>query len=419
MLRSLKKSLLIVGALSTLALSDGISSKMAFGAQSRVLTIDRALEEAYSNNPELAAAQWDIDIAKGGRVQAGVIPNPELSWDVEDTRSNSRITTVKVSQSLELGGKRGARIDVASKAQDAASVDLERKRNILRADVIDAFYGALRAQERIQLAGQSLTLAERGLTVATGRVKAGKSSPVEETRAKVQLSEVRLELSRAEMERTNAYQRLALVTGAKSPDFSAVQDSTGLPPRMPASSNLIQLIPETAEFRLAELQIGQQEASLGLEKSLRIPDLNVSVGSQYDASIRERVNVVGVSMPIPLFDRNQGNVLSAARRADQARDLKNATELRLRTETLQALVQWSTALTEAKSFNEVILPAAQSAVDNATRGFEMGKFNFLEVLDAQRTLIGARTQYIQAVAMSVDAWVRIERTYGDVIPRLR
>mgnify|MGYP001577838508 CR=1 FL=1 len=150
MLRSLKKSLLIVGALSTLALSDGISSKMAFGAQSRVLTIDRALEEAYSNNPELAAAQWDIDIAKGGRVQAGVIPNPELSWDVEDTRSNSRITTVKVSQSLELGGKRGARIDVASKAQDAASVDLERKRNILRADVIDAFYGALRAQERIQ-----------------------------------------------------------------------------------------------------------------------------------------------------------------------------------------------------------------------------------------------------------------------------
>lgn len=138
------------------------------------------------------------------------------------------------------------------------------------------------------------------------------------------------------------------------------------------------------------------------------------MGSQYDASVRERVNLVGVSMPIPLFNRNQGNVLSAARRADQARDLRNAAELRLRTETRQALDQWSTASNEVQSFNQVILPAAQNAVDTATRGFEMGKFNFIEVLDAQRTLISARTQYIAAVAQSTDAWVRIERIYGDL-----
>ncbi|MDP1098202.1 TolC family protein, partial [Klebsiella quasipneumoniae] len=71
----------------------------------------------------------------------------------------------------------------------------------------------------------------------------------------------------------------------------------------------------------------------------------MSIGSQYDASVRERVNVVGVSMPIPLFNRNQGNVLAASRRADQARDLRNAAELRLRTETRQALDLWQTANT--------------------------------------------------------------------------
>ncbi|MCC1724613.1 TolC family protein, partial [Salmonella enterica subsp. enterica serovar Indiana] len=95
--------------------------------------------------------------------------------------------------------------------------------------------------------------------------------------------------------------------------------------------------------RLAELYIQQSEASVGLEKAQRIPDLDVSIGSQYDASVRERVNVVGVSMPIPLFNRNQGNVLAASRRADQARDLRNAVELRLRTETRQALDLWQTA----------------------------------------------------------------------------
>ena len=161
-------------------------------------------------------------------------------------------------------------------------------------------------------------------------------------------------------------------------------------------------------------QIQQSEASVGLEKAQRIPDLDVSIGSQYDASVRERVNVVGVSMPIPLFNRNQGNVLAASRRADQARDLRNAVELRLRTETRQALDLWQTADTEVRAFNQQILPAAQSAVDSATRGFEMGKFNFLDVLDAQRTLIAARTQYLTATAQATDAWVRIERIYGDL-----
>jgi cobalt-zinc-cadmium efflux system outer membrane protein len=119
-------------------------------------------------------------------------------------------------------------------------------------------------------------------------------------------------------------------------------------------------------------------------------------------------------MPIPLFNRNQGNILAAARRADQARDLRNASELRLRTDIQTTLDQWLTANTEIQSFDQSILPAAQSAVDTATRGFEMGKFNFLDVLDAQRTLISARSQYIQALSEATEAWVRIERIFGDV-----
>ncbi|RMN27497.1 Outer membrane efflux protein, partial [Pseudomonas cannabina] len=137
-------------------------------------------------------------------------------------------------------------------------------------------------------------------------------------------------------------------------------------------------------------------------------------GSQYSREERERVNVVGLSMPLPLFDRNQGNVLAASRRADQSRDLRNAVELKLRTQTQSALDQWSTAAQEVESFNAVILPAAQRAVDTATRGFEMGKFGFLEVLDAQRTLISARSQYLESLATATEARVAIERIHGDL-----
>lgn len=386
----------------------------ACAAQAQTLTLDTALQTAFANNPDLAAAQWEIDIAQGGRQQAGLIPNPVASWDVEDTRRDSRTTSIKISQALELGGKRGARIDVASRVQDAAALTLEQRRNTLRAEVIDNYYGALRAQERLDLAQRSMAVAERGLVVANGRVTAGKASPVEATRAQVQVSEIRLELDRAQIGLTDAYRRLAASTGSAAPNFQAVATQNLSAPTVPSATQLLTRLEQTAELRLAELNILQNEASVVLEKAQRIPDLDVSIGSQYDASVRERVNLVGVSMPIPLFNRNQGNVLAASRRADQARDLRNAAELRLRTETRQALDLWQTANTEVRAFNQQILPAAQSAVDSATRGFEMGKFSFLDVLDAQRTLIAARTQYLTATAQATDAWVRIERIYGDL-----
>ncbi|WP_347905677.1 TolC family protein [Pseudomonas purpurea] len=383
-------------------------------AQEPALTLNQALATAFANNPDLAAAQWEIGIAQGDRQQAGLIPNPEVSWQAEDTRRNSRTTTVMLNQPLELGGKRGARIDVASRAQAAADVELERQRNSLRADVIEAFYGSATAQQRLLLTRQSLTLAERGLNVAQGRVNAGQSSPVEATRAQVQLSQVRLQLSRAERDQATAYQQLAHVTGSPKASFERVQEPAGAVPPAPSSPQLLGRLAETAELRLAQLQISQKEASLGLEKAQRIPDLTVSVGSQYSETDRERVNVVGLSMPIPLFNRNQGNVLAAARRADQARDLRNATELRLRAQVQTTLDQWTTASTEMNAYTLTILPAAQSAVDTATRGFEKGKFAFLDVLDAQRTLIDARSQYIQAIADATSAWVRIERIFGDM-----
>lgn len=386
----------------------------ACAAQAQTLTLDSALQTAFANNPDLAAAQWEIDIAQGGRQQAGLIPNPVASWDVEDTRRDSRTTSIKISQALELGGKRGARIDVASRVQDAAALTLEQRRNTLRAEVIDNYYGALRAQERLDLAQRSMAVAGRGLVVANGRVTAGKASPVEATRAQVQVSEIRLELDRAQIGLADAYRRLAASTGSAAPNFQAVATQNLSAPTVPSATQLLARLEQTAELRLAELSILQNEASVGLEKAQRIPDLDVSIGSQYDASVRERVNLVGVSMPIPLFNRNQGNVLAATRRADQARDLRNATELRLRTETRQALDLWQSANTEVRVFNQQILPAAQSAVDSATRGFEMGKFGFLDVLDAQRTLIAARTQYLTATAQATDAWVRIERIYGDL-----
>ncbi|RWU22382.1 type I secretion protein TolC [Pseudomonas alkylphenolica] len=383
-------------------------------AQGPVLTLDNALQSAQANNPELAAARWGIDIAEGDRRQAGVLPNPELSWEVEDTRNGSQTTTVSVSQMFELGGKRGARLSVAGQDAQLAGLELERQRYALRAEVIGAYQAAVQAQDGLQLARQSLDLSERALRVVQGRVKAGSASPVEATRAQVQLSEVRLELGRAEQALTVTYQQLAAATGAPTATFSRVDGVGSEDPDLPSRTQLMQRLEQTPDMRLARVQIDQRDAALDLARTQRIPDLTVSVGSQYSETERERVNVVGVSLPIPLFDRNQGNVLAAARRADQARDQRNGAELRLRSEVIQALAQWRTAAQEVEDFDRSILPSAQQAVDAATRGFERGKFAFLDVLDAQRTLVAARLQYLQAQAQRSEARVRLERIFGDL-----
>lgn len=383
-------------------------------AVAQSLSLPQAIDSAFAENPELAAARWEIGVAEGGMQQAKLIPNPVMSWEAEDTRRNTSTTTVMLSQALELGGKRGARVEAASKGQDAARIELERRGNELRAEVVQAFYTAVRAQTGLDLARQSLTLAERGVEVAEGRVRAGKSSPVEATRAQVQLAETSLLVRRAETLKTNSYRELARTTGAATTSFETLEYSDLSPGKSPPAAKVLTAINQAAELRLAQVQIEQGDAALGSERAQRIPDVTVSIGSQYSREDRQRVNVVGVSLPLPLFNRNQGNVLAASRRADQARDLRNAVELRLRTQTQSALDQWKTASADVDAFNNVILPSAKSAVDAATRGFEMGKFGFLEVLDAQRTLIAARSQYLDSLAIAADARVTIERIYGDL-----
>ncbi|PZQ41865.1 MAG: TolC family protein [Pseudomonas putida] len=387
----------------------------AAGAQAgQGLSLPEALATAFANNPQLAAAGREIGIADGERRQAGLMPNPELSWEVEDTRRDTSTTTVTLSQTLELGGKRGARIAVAGSGQVLAQLDLERQRNGLRADVVQAFHTALRMQAALELAQQSQALTERGLRVVQGRVTAGQSSPVEATRAQVQLAQAQAEVRRAETQQGVAYQALAQLTGSPVATFARVQATALSPGAAPAHQALLDKLEQTAEWRMAAAQVERGEATLGSAGAQRIPDLTISIGSQYSREDRERVNVVGLSMPLPLFDRNQGNVLAAARRADQARDLRNAVELRLRTETASAVSQWRTAMQEVAAYDRTILPSAQQAVDNATRGFERGKFAFLDVLDAQRTLIEARGLYLQALATASDARAQVERIYGDL-----
>lgn len=373
------------------------------------LTLDQAIDLALAANPALRSATRSIGIADGAIQQAGTRPNPELSLLTEGTDRNTRTETAQLSQVIELGGKRAARITAAEQERKLALDDVSVKRADLRADVITAYMDALTAQERVVLAQASMDLAHKSTDVTGRRVTAGKLSPVELTRSKVAEAAVALELTQANADLALAKRRLASLWASTRPLDRSLQTPDAAFARLPAWEALAGRLDGAPQLRRAQSAIAGRDAQVALERAQRVPDVTVTLGSQRERDPGRSQAVIGLSVPLPLFNRNQGNLLSALRRADQARDDFEAERLRMSQALLDAYQRAEVATTQLMALHDQVLPGAQSAYEAAVIGFEAGKFGFTDVLDAQRTLVQTRTQYLRALADQYRSIADIQR----------
>lgn len=382
---------LCAAEISTPALS-GSASEPSAG-----LSLDVAISLALQANPELAIAISERDAVKGMQIQAATVPNPSLSTYIEDTRSSTRQTTIEVSQPFELGGKRAARVAAADVRYAVASTLIELKRAEIRAATMKAFYEVLIAQEHMALSQSLLELAQRVQSAASKRVKAGKISPVEEIKSKVAESTVKIELSQMAAQLATSRIKLSGFWGASLPRFSMVVGQLDLFPVVPQLAELHARQESSPAIKLAKLEIEQRESLVNIEDSKRTPDLTLSVGARRNEELGLNQAIIGLSIPIPVYDRNQGNLQEALSRTNKARDELLAIRVQQGTLLSAAFERYLVAKLEANILQADILPSAQSAYDSAVKGFEFGKFGFLDVLDAQRTLFYARSQYLNAL----------------------
>lgn len=375
------------------------------------LTLKAALELAYGANATLSAARRELQAVAGSILQAGLRPNPRVEAIIEDPRPENRLAAIYVNQLLELGGKRPARITAAERRRDVATAELNAMRAEIRAAVLVAFFDVLVAQERLLLTQGLVELSQRATTTASKRVTAGKVSPVEETKARVAEASVRVERSQAATSLKMARKRLTAIWGNAAPRFERAEGQVEALPALPAQKDLTARLANAPGLARAQLEVNHRQALVEVERSLRIPDVTLSLGGRRNAGLNQAL--FGVSMPIPIFNRNQGNILEALRRTDKARDELSGTEIRLHNEVAQALERLNVARQEIEILQQEILPGAQSAYDAASKGFIMGKFSFLEVLDAQRTLFQAKSQYLRALAEAHRSAAEIERVLGE------
>ena len=391
----------------------------AAAATAEPLSLAKAIELALEGNPEVAAAKRQWEATEGQVLQGRSRPNPELAYSLEDARSKTRTQSWQLNLPLELGGKRAARTKAAEKSREQAQAQLAELKATVRANVAAAYFDVLTAQERLVLARDSAALAKSSTDTVSKRVAAGKVSPVEESKARVAEAGVRVELAQAASEQRNALSRLFALLGRIDTPFTVLEGKAENLPSVPSLADLQPLISSAPGVVLARIEVDRRKALTDLEQSKRVPDVTVSVGMQRSNETQRNVLLFGVSVPLPVFDRNQGNLLEALKLEDKARDELQAATVRLHSEVAQARERLSTITAEVQSLQQEVLPGAKSAYDAATIGFENGKFNFLEVLDAQRTYFTAKSQYLKALGEAHRAAADIDRLLGaSMVPGL-
>ena len=389
------------------------------------ISLADALAAALEGSPGLAMTAYEIRRREAVAIQAGLRPNPVLSLQAEDFVGDSQKkslgyqqTTLSIAQLVELGGKRVARRRLADRSRDVATWDFETRRVAVLADTTKAFLVVLALQERRTLLQDLERLAADMLWSVASTVRAGAVSPVEEDRAHVNLDRVRLEVAQVENDLESGRAMLAAGWGQPQATFEVASGDLWELPPTPDADELAAVAQDSPELARWNAEIAQREAALALERAARVPNVELSLGARHHPLGDAAGVVAGFSIPIPVFDRNQGGVLAARQQLARARTERHQSDVSVRSTivaTHQALVIASRTVT---TLRDQIIPRAERVFGQTRRGYATGLFRYVEVLDAQRTLFAARREMLDALLSLHFAATDLERLTGTPLAEI-
>jgi len=386
------------------------------------ITLRDAIAHALLNNPQLKAFSLDIRAAEARKLQAGLLPNPEIDVEVEEVGGtgeragfDASETSIQIGQLIELADKRSKRTHLADVEKDLAELDFKSKRLDVMSDVANAFIDVLAAQEQLSLSKELVDLSEKAYSTVAERVRAGQDSPVEETKAKIALSNTKIEFDRAGKELVSARHQLAATWGSSNPLFEKVTGGFFDMSPAPSLEELADLISQNPDIFRWQAEKERSRAALELEKAKATSDIKLGGGIQYFDEGDDSAFILGLSIPFPLFDRNQGNVQEAVYMLAKTEEQRKAVEADLQAALAEASTKLSSSFSEITTVQNYVLPLAKSAFDATNQGYRQGKFEYLEVLDAQRTFFEVRAKYIEALAGYHKSRADVERLIGGDI----
>jgi cobalt-zinc-cadmium efflux system outer membrane protein len=368
------------------------------------LDLDTAVYRALTQSLTLNVAHHQSQSSRYQVKQARLPPNPAFSYEVENFAGNNnwkgwnnREERYFYSQLFETAGKRHLRTQAASYQYYANLVGYDVSKLIVLNRLSRSFIAVVAAQELLKVSQDQTEIAKEVLRIATKKVEAGKVSLIQQNKAEVAYSTSIIAIERARVELINAKKRLSLIWAQACPDFEkAVFPFYTISNPVSFEQCLADLCDQPEIVQSLYTQLNAKK-NWHLEKAKSIPDVTLQVGYKANYEEKNQGMIAGISIPIPLFDRNQGNIGRAyydmLKTGDQGRQLWLVLESRLAI-LHEELVR---AYEEANRIKNISLPSATQAFELAQKGYREGKFEYLEVLDAQRTLFEIRERYIQSL----------------------
>ncbi len=364
-----------------------------------IVTVDQAIREAIDHNLTLLAAKYDVTVAEARMITARLRPNPVLSLSADHldwlgtgyTLQNSAGPEEYAGRTdfvLERGRKREARIAVATQDRDIARMNVSAAVRTLTLDVQNAFLDTLLAKENLQLAEDNLKSLEGIVNINQTRVRAGDLAPVELSRSQVASLQFQTAVQQARLRLIQAKNQLQLLMGRLVPaaDFDVTGDfrRDRIPQTLEtASASALERRPD-----LSALRISQARSQADLRLQIAQGRVDYTVGSEYrrQQGLNGTGNSVGFffSAPLPVFNRNQGEIARAERETEQAGARIRALEASVRNDVLNAWQRYQSSQNLVQTVETNMLEQARSVRRITEYSYRRGEASLVEFLDAQR-----------------------------------
>ncbi|MDQ6632782.1 MAG: TolC family protein [Verrucomicrobiota bacterium] len=414
---ALKLLLLIFTALNEPCL--GAPAETNASASAKAFSLAQAKQIAFQNNWDLLAAKSGVDLATAQKIVSKEFTNPTLAASVQkinfDNHSSSTArgnglwdrnydTILAVNQLFEIGGKRKYRQLSASANFEVARAQLWDARRILDAAVSKAFIAALLAEENVKVLRNSAKSLRQETEIAETRFKAGDISSADKSQIEIAADKFSLDADTSESNAKTARIAVETLLGEKNPQGNWVSGDT-LDSLAIGFFEAEQSKPGASrpDLLAAEASLKKSEADLKLQKAMRIPDPAFLAQYEHQPPDQPSTVGIGVSFPLPLWNRNRGNIKSAEAARNQAGIQVEKIHAQIFSETATAELSYRSAASRWKKYSENIRPKSEDVLKTVEFSYKKGGASLLDLLTAERNDNDIRLATAQALADSATA----------------
>jgi cobalt-zinc-cadmium efflux system outer membrane protein len=409
----------LIAVLAALACPAALMSAQGQTAQAAVplapLTYDAALDLATSRNLGLEAARRQRAIREAAIRIAGQRPNPDVSFDV--TRDTPHYAA-GVGLPVEIGGRRSRRLDLAKEELTLADVDLRVELRLVRKELRQAFYSLVAADERVRLDESVLEISRRVRDAAQARFETGAAPRLEVLQADlgVTRAEVDLDVARS----TRAASQASLNAVLNLPPQQAVAVSGTLVDRIAApsyESALALAIASNVELIRLDREIAVEQRRGDLLRAERVPTPVVSVGGVFNNPGEFNAGLsAGVSVGLPIFSRNQGEIAQSIATTSQLRAVRDETRRDVENNVFGTVAKIDAQRRQVEAFQQRLVPTATDLESLAEESYRAGRTSILAVFDAQRSLRDLRREALQVMLDLQFSLADLEEILGTGLP---